>query len=318
MKNLLLKYIGTMLIGVWILGCDSLTVPETLIIEENTSDDFFILPNKSLSINPLALSLLKNANSIKLNTKPKYGELKFLENGLVYYKANTNNVLTTTDGFDLIGQDKNGKIFTQEVKIKLVASEAELPCFAGAIGETVDIIDGKALNIDVLKNDKTCGSIGNLSIETMPKHGKITIVDKKLTYTPEKGFSGTDTFLYKIDINNTKNAAAVVELNISSEDNCAKGLKEDLLYVSDNLNENEKAIDVLFNDELCEQYKNATLKIVSGPKSGTAYVDVENYNKPVIVYKQTQKLSGEDNIIYGLYLNEKQVITSKIVIKIKN
>jgi LPXTG-motif cell wall-anchored protein len=63
--------------------------------------------------------------------------------------------------------------------------------------------EGKAVTIDVLKNDtpNSAGPIDDSSLKviTAPKHGTAVVnTDNTITYTPDAGFSGADSFVYHI------------------------------------------------------------------------------------------------------------------------
>ena len=94
--------------------------------------------------------------------------------------------------------------------------------FVRVIDDYVMTAPGKPVEIDVLGNDLRIPSVGELSEEVQPKHGKVEVVerpnppylwkggdfvpnktpddpsDNVLLYRPDPGFIGVDTFLYKI------------------------------------------------------------------------------------------------------------------------
>jgi len=74
-----------------------------------------------------------------------------------------------------------------------------------------------AVTIDVLANDTN--SDGNkLAIETISdtntKNGTITVVDNKILYTPNSGFSGTDKFSYSVNDENGNSDSGMVSVTV--------------------------------------------------------------------------------------------------------
>jgi LPXTG-motif cell wall-anchored protein len=73
-----------------------------------------------------------------------------------------------------------------------------------AVEDSATTDQGKAVKIDVLANDKAADSDtpidkSSLTIKTAPKSGTAVVnSDSTVTYTPNAGFAGTDTFQYQI------------------------------------------------------------------------------------------------------------------------
>jgi hypothetical protein len=52
---------------------------------------------------------------------------------------------------------------------------------------------------------------GDLTIETAPAHGTVAVAGRNVLYTPQAGFTGTDTFQYRLSYNDeTEVATATV------------------------------------------------------------------------------------------------------------
>ncbi|RYU96928.1 Ig-like domain-containing protein [Emticicia agri] len=284
-------------------------------VEENPNDIFYTTKD-AITINPTSLKGLENVNQISIAQNPLYGEAKFTDNGLVYYRF-TSTTAANRDNLILRGKTQTGSMIDKEVLFTIVSSAQDLPCFAGAIGDRVEVEASSASTLNVTGNDKTCSAISSLQIEIPPKHGTVTIQEQKIVYTPEKDYVGEDTFLYRIGIPNTKNPVAPVELNIIEPKVCQEGVKDDVLNLSNYVLGSSIAIDILQNDVICSLYSNATLRIVSQPQHGKISIDTTNFDKPVILYQADKSFSGSDTFNYGLYRNETQFVQAKVSVSIK-
>lgn len=91
--------------------------------------------------------------------------------------------------------------------------------FAEDVGPTVRndaaaVESGASVQIDVLRNDEPGSSpilVGSIRITQQPRNGTVTVnPDGSITYTPDKGFVGEDTFVYEVaDENGLVNRATV-------------------------------------------------------------------------------------------------------------
>lgn len=284
------------------------------VSEENQSNAFYTFPTSGLTINPTAFQRLKEAKSLEISQLPKNGEARFIENGFVFYRLT--NQSATSDDFKIKGQTLAGNIVEEEIKVGVVNNNTDLPCYAGLIGENLNIEADKSTEIDVLANDKTCGNVGTVSIEIQPKNGKVEITNKKIIYTPNKGFYGKDVFFYRAAINNSKNPVAPVELLIGESEICKKGMVDDFIFLQNYVVGSEILIDVLENDKLCKEYEKAELRINKNPTKGSIRIEKTSINGSVIYYKTTQK-SIEDTFEYALYRTDKDFIKATVTIKIE-
>uniref|UniRef100_UPI002603183D Ig-like domain-containing protein n=1 Tax=uncultured Tenacibaculum sp. TaxID=174713 RepID=UPI002603183D len=86
------------------------------------------------------------------------------------------------------------------------------------------------VDIDITDNDIDVPNIGTLDIVTNPSNGTVTVndggtpndpSDDTVTYTPDPGFTGTDTFTYEVCDNNTPPncRTAVVTITVNGPEN---------------------------------------------------------------------------------------------------
>ncbi|MDZ7934976.1 MAG: hypothetical protein U5M51_08450 [Emticicia sp.] len=217
------RIIFILLVFMLVFSCDVAredSVGNPTVINENPSNVFYTLADANLTIDPTTFEKLKLANSLVVSQLPANGEAKFIKNGFVFYRANNSNAIN--DSFVVSGKVTNGSSVSEEIKINFVRNQADLPCYAGTLGDIAKTEVGKSTEINVTANDKTCSMIGenSLRIEIQPTNGKAEIIDRKVVYTPNADFIGEDIFFYRIGINNNKNPVAPVEVNVSESKDC--------------------------------------------------------------------------------------------------
>lgn len=305
-------------LGGFLMGaCDNVNLASSpnAGVEENPSDIFYTTKDP-ITINPTTLGGLENASQISIAKSPLYGEAKFTDNGLVYYRF-TSATNANKDNLILRGRTQSGSMIDKEVQFNIFVSAQDLPCFAGAIGDRIEVEASSTSTLNVTGNDKTCSTISSIQIEIPPKHGTVTLQEQKIVYTPANDYIGEDTFLYRIGIPNTKNPVAPVELNIVEPKACKDGIKDDMLSLSNYTLGSKIAIDILQNDVICSLYSKATLKIISQPQNGKISIDTTNFDKPVILYQADKSFSGYDTFNYGLYRDETHFVQAKVSVFIK-
>lgn len=311
------RILSAILIFIFVFSCDVAredSIGNPIVINENPASTFYTLPESDLSIDPTAFEKLKSANSLVVSQIPKDGEAKFLKNGFVFYHST--NPTATTDAFVVSGKIANGSSVSEEIKINFVNNQAELPCYAGTLGDKVTTEIGKSTEINVTANDRTCGLVADnsLRIEIQPSNGKTEIINQRIVYTPNQDFMGEDIFFYRIGINNTKNPVAPVVVNITESKDCMIGMTDDIINVLSYTPNTDLTLDVLQNDKICTVYQKAELKIISNPAIGTLRIDKNSAGNRVIYYKSTNAPKGVQTFEYGLYRTEKVFIKAKVTI----
>lgn len=298
-------------------ACDNVNLMSAgpMTPEENPNDIFYTTKD-AVTINPTSLKGLENASQISIAKTPLYGEAKFTDNGLVYYRF-TGTDPVSKDNLILQGKTQAGTTIDKQVEFNIVASVQDLPCFAGAIGDRIEVEASSVTTLNVTSNDKTCSSISSIQIEIPPKHGTVTIDNQKIIYAAEKDFLGSDSFLYRIGIPNTKNPVAPVELSIIEPAACALGIKDDVLSITNYALSSKIAIDVLQNDAICSLYTKSRLKIVSPPQYGKVSIDTTSFDSPVILYQADKIFTGNDTFYYGLYRDNTHFVQAKVSVSVK-
>jgi hypothetical protein len=153
-------------------------------------------------------------------------------------------------------------------------------CGVNAVNDSgFSVCSGSMVTIPVLANDSTtCGALdcGSLMIVTPPAHGTATPVGCTgtgactgcvIAYTAAAGYTGPDSFTYKVSNNLTPpcTGMATVTLNV-----CAVNASNDVATVCSGSSVN---IPVLANDSTtCGSLNCASLTITTPPANGTAMV----------------------------------------------
>lgn len=164
--------------------------------------------------------------------------------------------------------------------------------------------------VDVVANDTDSeGKLdsGSLKIVNQPTNGLVEIKDGKVTFTPNKDYSGEDKFTYEIcDIDKLCDTAEVT-IGISP------------IYppvaIDDSKNATKNTpvtINVLDNDTDVDSVKaNWTYKIVKLPENGKASFDGEN-----VIYTGNPEFTGTDKFTYEICDSDKLCDTAEVTITI--
>ena len=165
------------------------------------------------------------------------------------------------------------------------------------------------VTIDVIKNDSDPdGDSLSLTKVSNPSHGEARIVNNKVEYTPDKGFSGNDSFTYEVSDGNGGVATATVYVEVKEKPNSKPVAKDDSATTE---YETKVTIDVLKNDSDPDGDK-LSIKSVSSPKHGS--VRIVN-NK--IEYTPDNGFSGDDSFTYEVTDNKGGVDSAKVYVEVK-
>jgi hypothetical protein len=101
-----------------------------------------------------------------------------------------------------------------------------------AAPDTVSTEQNTSVNIDVLANDRGFDAVTpSVSISYDPKHGKVVIRDDgSIAYSPAVGFSGVDSFVYKIADGSGTFAIATATVTVTCSDCVADAQKMTLKW----------------------------------------------------------------------------------------
>ncbi|AEA45325.1 tandem-95 repeat protein [Fluviicola taffensis] len=170
-----------------------------------------------------------------------------------------------------------------------------------ANGDTATTSEDTPVVINVPSNDTDVdGNLNNTSVTvvTPPSNGTVTIdpVTGEVTYTPDSGFSGTDTLIYSICDTGMPvlcdTAIVVITVNAVNHPPVAN---EDTATTNE---DTPVVIDVPSNDtDVDGNLDNTSVTVVNPPSNGTVTID------PVtgeITYTPDANFNGNDTLIYSI------------------
>ena len=145
---------------------------------------------------------------------------------------------------------------------------------------------GNATTVFVLDNDTGLGNTPLTISASTPANGSATVSGDNISYTPDSGFAGNDSFTYTITDSNGDQATATVSVFV------------DALAVAsgdavDTRRDTAVTVDVLANDNLGNGPTSVTL--VADPANGTAAVSGSD-----IVYTPDSGFAGLDTFEYTI------------------
>ena len=239
---------------------------------------------------PVSIDVLGNDRS---SSNSSLSVLSFTQgaNGTVTRGANGQLVYTSNgadcgenDEFTYTVIDQNGNTDTATVTVNVEADKVV------AENEATTVTSGEAVTIDVLSNDDADATISK--IVTQPSNGIVKIVDGKIVYTANNGFTGTDTFTYEvIDPNGNKDTAQVTITvdGPTQPSNTAPIAKDDQATTTAG---QAVALDSLSNDSDADE-DTLVIKSVSNPDNGTAVISGGQ-----IIYTPDNGFTGTDTFTY--------------------
>ncbi len=159
-------------------------------------------------------------------TQPAHGKVSIENNGIVIYTADPAFVGTDTFEYELTDVNGNTDVAIVTVTVADPANDQAPNAVADTAQTDLDI----PVTIDVLGND-THPNNDDLTIvsATTPANGTVTInPDGTITYTPNSGFSGYDTFMYTITDSNGDTASDAVTVTVQAMGTIAGIVYEDI------------------------------------------------------------------------------------------
>ncbi len=169
-----------------------------------------------------------------------------------------------------------------------------------AVNDNASTAPGSAVAIDVTANDTDSDGMINVTtvaVQSPAANGTTTVSNSTgiVTYVPNTGFSGTDTFTYTVkdDLGATSNVATVT-VAVTSGNVAPVAVNDNASTVSGSA----VAIDVTANDTDSDGTINvATVLVVAQPGNGSASVSGVT---GVITYTPSSGFSGTDTFTYNV------------------
>ena len=223
-------------------------------------------------------------------TQPANGTVTLTNNGSFDYVPDTH--FSGTDTFTYVVSDGKGGGDTATVTIDVTAVNDD----PDAVDDNGTTVENIAIIIAVLGND-TDPENNPLTVQsvTQPANGTTTInPDNTITYTPNAGFTGIDTFTYTITDGNGGTDTATVTVTVTPV--IPPGGSNNPVATGDIASTDEDAavvVAVLGNDS-DPNGDPLTVTAVSDPPNGTATINGDG----TITYTPDKDFNGTDTFTY--------------------
>jgi len=241
-----------------------------------------------------------DAITISNMTNPANGTVQ-LVNGQIQYTPNAN--FTGTDTFTYTITDGNNNQTTATVNV-VVADVNQAP---NAVNDNSTTPEGTPVTVNVISND-TDPEGDALEVMTLGQasNGTVSIVNNQVVYTPNAGFTGTDSFTYVVSDGNGNSTTATVNIIVTD-------VKSAPVAVNDARTTPENTavtIPVLGNDTDAD---GDTLSIVSATNPSNGSVSVTGND---IIYTPVNGFSGQDTFDYTITDNDGNNVTATVTVTV--
>jgi hypothetical protein len=148
---------------------------------------------------------------VVITRQPSHGTVAVTGNDVLYTPDHNYNGL---DRFSYSVADTDGESSTATVNIRVNPVSDETPLAADDFAST-DL--EKPVTIDILRNDTrfTIDRLDSVDIVSQPNHGSVHINGQnEAVYTPDNGFSGFDSFTYRITDGDGDTSEATVTIRV--------------------------------------------------------------------------------------------------------
>ncbi|MGD1904954.1 MAG: tandem-95 repeat protein [Leptolyngbyaceae cyanobacterium] len=217
--------------------------------------------------------------SINITSGPTNGEVTVNNDGTVDYSPDDD--YNGSDSFTYTVQDNDGGT-SNEATVDITVDPVDDP--AVAVDDSASTPEDTAVNINVLTNDSDIDSPLTLDAVGDAANGTVVIeADNTVTYTPELGFNGPDSFTYTVN-----GVTATVDINVTNVDTPTTAV-DDTATVDEDASVN---IDVLANDS--DPDSPLTVGAVGDAANGTVVIEADN----TVTYTPDADFFGTDSFTY--------------------
>ena len=287
--------------------------PDSIPCRSGVVADGFSTPvGKPLTMNVLANDRFCNSTvdsaSLTVKVQPRHGSLSIRQDKRIVYTPNTN--YTGTDFFVYRVCSTTGQT-CGEAPVRIAVREPDSTNCPGARPDVFVFEQDSTVQrrLDILLNDSFCtDSIdrNSITIVRVPQHGRIIREvpnfgrPMQVSYQHFYGFSGTDSFRYRICTTNGKCTEAEVSITIR-EGACTNRLVNDTLVyrtvsASDTIYTKGTPVIITANDKLdCPVIAIYGIQITRQPTHGTARMQGD-----WLIYKANPGYKGPDRLEYGI------------------
>ena len=224
---------------------------------------------------------------------PQHGTLTLNADGSVNYTPDAN--FNGVDGFSYLAGDGTGQSEVASVTIN-VTPVSDQPIAAGDAYVTDEEVALTIAAPGILANDSDAdGDALTAQLISGPANGTLAMnADGSFTYTPNAGFSGTDTFSYAASDGALNSSAATVTINVNSTNDAPTAVDDAFTLAEDGTLALDIAGGVLANDS--DPDGDALIaSLVSGPSNGTIVLNSDGS----LSYTPNANFNGSDSFTYS-------------------
>ncbi len=232
--------------------------------------------------------------TVSLVTGPGNGSLSLNPNGTFSYTPNAD--FNGTDTFTYSVRDSLGASSNLASVVLSITAVNDAPV---AVNDSYTINSTATLNVGsaagVLANDTdidTALSALTASLVSTVTHGTLTLnADGSFTYTPNTGFTGTDSFTYRVNDGSLNSGVATVSIAVTATVNTPP------IASNDAFTGNEDTIisnNVLANDSDPDNHTPLSAALVAAPSSGSLSLNPNG----TFTYTPTADFNGTDTFTY--------------------
>ena|GEM_PF-2717689 len=199
---------------------------------------------------PLTIDVLANDKApdgdgpLKLQSvsPPQHGQAQVAGSHVAYQPA---ACYQGPDTFTYTVADAKGSSATATVHVTL----AHVDHKPEAVDDAAAVAAGSPVTIDVTANDKgLCDGVKSVTVIKNPAHGSAAVgPDQRVGYTPAGGFTGSDSFEYRVTDTDGESSTAKVSLNVGGAPSGAPVAVDDSLTTRSG---RQTPIDVTKNDNV--------------------------------------------------------------------
>lgn len=274
-------------------GTDTATVSITVTMQNDppTANDDSASTPEDIGVN---ISVLDNDSdpdgdtlSITGFTQPAHGSVTNNGNGTLRYVPSAN--WNGSDAFTYSISDGNGGSATATVSVT-VTPVNDLP---DAANDTATTAQDTQVTIAVKNNDSDIdGDFLTVGIAASPSNGTAIVNGNgTITYTPNTGFSGSDSFVYWVNDGHGGTDTATVNVTVSSGNHAPDAVND----TATTTQEVSVTVAVLNNDSDPDG-DTLSVRLWNGPGNGSAIVN----GNGTITYTPNAGFSGTDTFTYLL------------------
>jgi hypothetical protein len=249
------------------------------------ADHFAVLPDR-----PTAVAVLANDRGVDdtplaiVASNPTHGAAQVGASGVITYTPNTG--FRGLDSFAYTVVDADGDASTATVTMNVTIA-GRIPL---ARADRASVSDGATVTIRVLANDSGLADAPIVVTVADPPLGTAVVVGTEVTYTPDAGFSGTDSFPYTITDADGDTSSALITMTVTARDRTPAAVDDSAAVLEDGF----VNIAVLANDT---DLGNLPTGLDTGEAShGTVRADADG----TVTYTPNADYNGDDTFTYTI------------------